>query len=180
MSLTSEDLDHLFASFERSAFRLQLLPEYVVDAEREDYKKFLAGEPLPDRASVPWLEVMRHQAELGRTWTTIHLLPSHLTPYLRYLIDWWYVHHDRAGAKIGFLPNQYTREMSALAPYEFWLFDDVTLILLHYDLDGRFHGAKDASSEGALAAAQRARDFAIANALDLRTVLAQLRTGSRI
>lgn len=176
MYISEARFNGLFTSFERSAFRLQLLPEYTVESERPEYARFLAGEALPQRNQVPWLDTMRHQVDVGRTWTNIHLLPATLTPYLRYLLDWWYVYQDRAGASIGFLSQRYATPIQALAMRDFWLFDDALLLVLHYDSRGRFLGAVEVSSDAALSAAGRARNFAVANATSLRDVLANRRS----
>jgi len=178
MPLSADEFQSLFGSFEKSAFRLQLLPEYEIVDEQEDYAKFLAGEPLPERSGIPWLKTMAGQVSRGREWTNVHLLPECLTPYLRYLIDWWYVYQDRAGARIRFLPHRYAQEIHALAPHDFWLFDDRVMILLHYAPSGELLEAEDASSPASLALARRARDFALPHAENLRAILARRRAGS--
>ena len=177
MPLTKDEFQGLFRSFEKSAFRLQLLSEYVVPAEREDYAAYVAGEPLPERSGNPWLETMANQIARGRTWTTVHLLPDPLTVYMRYLIDWWYVYHARAGARILFLPPRYARDMHTLAEHDFWLFDDHVLVLMRYSPAGAFLEADSVSSPAAIVAAQQARDFALARAEDLRVILARRRAG---
>lgn len=178
MYLSSSQFERLFATFQTSAFRLQLRGDYAVDAEQAEFEQYLAGGPLPDRSGNPWLETMASQVVQGRTWTTVHLLPHLLTPYLRYLIDWWYVYHDRAGARVWFLPHELAREIHDLAPHDFWLIDDRALVLMHYDPSGRFLGAEEASSAESLARARQARDFALATAEDLRAILARRRAGS--
>jgi hypothetical protein len=180
MAFTIEEFRLLFRSFQKSAFRLQLLPAYRVMAEQEEFARYLDGEPLPERPGVPWLETMTGQVRKGRTWTNVHLLPKTLTPYLRYLTDWWYVYQARAGAEIRFLPSQYTNEMQSLAPQDFWLFDDRLLILLQYGEHGEFLGVDEASSPDTLRLAQKARDFALEHSEDLRAVLARRRAGTII
>jgi len=175
-----DEFDRLFGSFEKSAFRLQLLPEYAVSDEDTEYRDFLAGEPLPERAGIPWLETMAGQVRRGRTWTNVHLLPERLTPYLRYLIDWWYVYHAHAGAEIRFLPYQYANEIQALAPQDFWLFDDTLVIHMRYGSAGEFLGVAEALAPQALHRAQAARNFALANSEDLRSMLSRRRAGELI
>jgi hypothetical protein len=180
MPLSGEDFRRMFETFQQSAFRLQLLPEYKVEEEHADYTAFLAGEPLPDRAGHPWLEKIARHVALGRTWTKIHLLPPTLTPYLRYLIDWWYIYQERAGCQIGFLLDSQAQDIRRLASHDFWLFDDRILVHMHYDADGRLLETEDASTAETLATARAARDFALAHSQDLRTILARRRAGRRL
>jgi hypothetical protein len=93
------------------------------------------------------------------------------------VIDWWYVYHDQAGARIGFLPSQTTRDILSLAPHDFWLFDDRLLVRMLYDVSGQFLEAVEDSSPAALDCARKARDFALTHAQDLRLILARRRAG---
>ena len=152
-----------------------LLPVYEVPEEREDYGLYLAGEPLPDRAQHRWMTLMRLQVRAGRTWTNVHLLSQPLTPYLQYLSDWWYRYQHQAGARILFLAPEHASTIRALASRDFWLFDDERVVVLEYDLKGKFQSAEDATSPESLAAVRRARDFAVQNAMSLRTLLSARR-----
>jgi hypothetical protein len=172
MSLSPDRFNAWFSTFEHSAFRLQLLPHYDVPSEREEFVRFCAGAPVPDRSAVPWLDTIRRQVGQGRTWTTVHVVPSPMTPYFRYLLDWWLVFQAQAGATVMFLDANHGAPLRDLAAKDFWLFDDSHLVLLDYDSSGLFLGATNATSADALAAARRAREFALANAVDLPTFLA--------
>jgi hypothetical protein len=65
----------------------------------------------------------------------------------------------------------------ALASRDFWLFDDARVVVLEYDLKGKFQSAEDATSPDSLAAVRRARDFGTQHAQDLRAFLSARRVG---
>ena len=177
MPMTPEAFQELFAAFEESAFRLQLLPKYDVAGERSELADYHSGAPAPDRTTNTWLATMASQVAHGRTWTNVHLLPERLTPYLQYVIDWWYVDQARLGAQVLFVPSAFAGELGALAAFDFWLFDDRTLVRMRYGKAGRFLGAEEDATPASLENSRRARDFALRHAIDLRRVLADRRGG---
>jgi len=178
--MTPEAFHELFATFETSAFRLQLWPEYDVPSERSEFVDYHSGRALPDRTGNSWLTTMAGQVARGRRWTNVHLLPAPLTPYLQYLIDWWYVDQARVGAEILFVPPEFAGALHTLASCDFWLFDDCRLILMRYDMSGRFLGAEAGTGPAALEGARRVRDFALQHAIDLQRVLEDRRAGRLI
>jgi hypothetical protein len=166
-----------FATFERSAFRLQLLPVYDVSEEQEEFKRFLAGDSPPaSREENSWLQTMAAQVKNGRFWINVHLLQNPLTPYLQYLIDWWYVHQANAGAKIRLLDAHFADRVHELTGHDFWLFDDARLFVLQYSPEGRLHSIRETTHDLPLAEARRARDFAVSQSEDLQTFLAHYRS----
>jgi len=177
MKLTPEAFQDLFDTFEASAFRLQLLPEYDVESERQELADHHAGGEAPDRSGNAWLATMAGQVAKGRSWTNVHLLPERLTPYLRYVIDWWYIDQARLGAYVLFVPSGFSGALQALAACDFWLFDDRRIIWMRYGKTRRFLGAEEDTTPAALKNARRARDFALQHAIDLRHVLADRRAG---
>lgn len=178
MHLSRAEFDCAFEDFATSAFRLQLLSEYAVPEEATSLAAYLTGEPFPPRTPDAWVETMAAQVARGKSWTTVHLLPKRLTPYLRFLIDWGYVDDAARGARIRFLLPPHASRLRTLAPQDFWLFDDERLVLMHYSPIGEFLGAEEASSSAALASARKARAFALKHAVELRAILARRRSGS--
>jgi len=176
----ADDRDRLrsrFAAFERSAFRLQLLPVYDIPEEQEEFRRFLAGSAPPaSREENSWLQTMVAQVKNGRVWMNVHLLHHPLTPYLNYLIDWWYVHQAKAGAKIRLLDAQFSEGIHDLTRHDFWLFDDALLFVLRYSPEGRLVSIKETTHALTLAEARCAQDFAIKHSVNLQTFLARRRS----
>ena len=54
--MRDSDFAHLFTHFERSAFRLETLPEYRVAGEWDEFARFLAGASRPAGLNAEWLE----------------------------------------------------------------------------------------------------------------------------
>jgi hypothetical protein len=177
MELDDVSFDRLFMDIQTSAFRLQTLPTYLVDAERDEYSTFLTGQLFPDRESSSWLRLIRNKVASGADWLNIHLLPSALTPYLRYLIDWGYVYQAQAGAQIRCVLDSEAARRPAELPTDYWLFDDKVLVWLSYGSDGRFLKATLSDSNDELNLARKCREWARLSSVDLATVLILRRKG---
>jgi hypothetical protein len=85
-------------NFKKEAFRLELLDEYSVPEENE-YKLFLEGEYLSSQRNNDWCNLVRKIVSTNRIIHRIHIIPTQLTPYLKYEIDW-----DNNGTGEAFVP----------------------------------------------------------------------------
>ena len=171
----------MFDTFEEEVFRLQTLSQYTVDREQPAYREFLTGLPLPpDGFNEAWLQKIKQRAAGGRSWTNVHVLPSGLTPYLRFLIDWAYAYQHAVGADIRFASDQADALHELPKVCDFWLFDRRHLFWMRYDDEGRFIGSEleeDLHIIGRVAAtAAPLRQGSIC----LRQLLAQRRTGGLV
>lgn len=158
--LKGEDFSRLFQTFERTAFRLETLAEYDVDAEREEFADFLAGKGLPATCSDnPWV---RSMTDRGKQVGRVHVLSSPLTDYLRYEMA-SYPGNIKAGETIGILDTTY-QAVSGLPDHDFWLFDDAKVYRMHYTDAGQFIGA-ELLPHDRLDEYCRYRDIALAHAV---------------
>jgi hypothetical protein len=142
-----------FSTFRHSAFRLELLPEYVVDEERVEFAAYLDGVvlaeyPLP--ADLPWFQLIKCSCAEGKVFTRVRWMPEMLTPYIRYEIDRGYRFSSQAGERIRVfhgdvkvLPTAKTVPVLS----DFWLFDDERCIILDYDERGMFLGAREVAAD---------------------------------
>jgi hypothetical protein len=165
----SEELAALFADFQRTAFRLETLPQYRVEGEEEAFRLFLAGASIPDAMKDrEWLRNIRHTTASGKTWRRVHAISGPLTPYLRFEMEWGYVYSQDAGEDIRILheeddPN---RHFEGLPFEDFWLFDDRLVVRMCYDAEGRYLGAAEPIDDTAAVEGYRAtRDAAWARAV---------------
>jgi hypothetical protein len=172
----ASELQQHFENFKRSAFRLETLDSYDVAREDEDFRRFLSGEPLPLDHNEEWCDQVRAAAQEGRTYERIQLLPAALTPYLRYEIEWGYVFNAVAGEHIAIVPANAPSDTRALATRDFWLFDDETVLLMHYDETNKPTGVTSLKDEKEVAVYRRIRDELSDHATPLKEFLASLRT----
>lgn len=140
-----EEFGKLFDSFERGAFRLETRSFYAVDEEREHFNRYLNGEARPDDFNAEWIELVREATAQGKSIERVHVVPGELTPYLRFEIEWGYLHSARVGERILLLDERNANLISE--PHQdFWLFDDETVVLMDYDEHGAFLGVRGADS----------------------------------
>jgi len=169
----ASELQQHFETFKRSAFRLETLDSYDVERHNEDFRRFLTGEPLPLGRNEKWCEQIRTAVQDGKTYERIHVLPAALTPYLRYEIEWGYVFNADAGEQIALVPADALVNAESLA--DFWLFDDETVLLMHYDETNKPAGVTNIRDEEEVAIYRGIRDQLRSQATPLKEFLASLR-----
>lgn len=158
-AVTPEEFNACFDRFERDVFRLETLPQYLVDAEVERVEAFMRGEPRPERSvrTSAWLRRIATSTAAGKSWQRIHAVDWPLTDYLRYEIA-GYVESQACGEEIRLC--DLTDELRAHE--DFWLFDAGTntpyALAMRYDEDGRYLRADLVTDPGKLAAYTKIRD----------------------
>jgi uncharacterized protein DUF6879 len=130
------DLGWWLQNFQRSAFRLETLPEYSVPQEAEMLAAFKRGErvDLPD--DHPWLLRVRRHTAAGRQMRRVRVVSYPLTDYLRMEMS-WYPKSAIAGEDIRIANLNENPELTTCSQ-DFWLFDDSTALKMVYDSTGRF------------------------------------------
>jgi hypothetical protein len=114
-----------YATFTHSAFRLETLPQYLVQSEAEEFANFLKGEPVPSTVETsPWFRQMAAGTKAGKRWHRVHTVERPLSDYLRYEIEGYrdcvLCGDDVRIADLGGHP-----ELRAFTE-DFWLFDAET------------------------------------------------------
>jgi hypothetical protein len=160
--VTETDLARLFASFRRSAFRLECLPAYDVteDAERESFRLWLAGE-RPQGQERGWPELVATAVAAGKSMRRVRMVETPLTEYQRFQFGWGYPANVAAGEAIYILDHR----PEGLLMVDFWLFDDETVVVLEYDDAGHFLRPVVAESLGPF---RQARDKALKSCVPFR------------
>lgn len=135
-ALDASAFDALFDGFVATVVRLETLPAYAVGgAEHDRLAAFRVGRPRPLRSvrTDPWLaRIAVSTVTAGKRWTRLRVVDDLLTDYQRYqMIS--YQESQAAGEEIRVVP----RGAVADAGPDFWLFDDHTVVLMHYHPDGR-------------------------------------------
>src|SRR3954453_3491477 len=80
-----------------TAFRLELLPEYAVGSDGDDYRRWLAGEAEPTwERKNPWLKVLRDERAAGLHSSRVRVMSEPPTDYERYAAQWGYALNSEA------------------------------------------------------------------------------------
>jgi len=173
-----EAFELMLTSLQSSAFRLEALPQYLVDSEAEAFSAYQRGELLlPPRSKDQqwWEALVREHAAAGRVLQRVHVLPDVITPYLRFEIEWGYAYTQAAGERVHFLPTSAPPAVRRAATQDFWLLDDRILVYAIYDGEGRFLRLEKEEDKTCLANALQQRDDLLAHAVALRDIVRTLR-----
>lgn len=160
------ELTRLFDTFERSAFRLEQLQQYLVPQEAEQFEAFKAGRPLPlaEPETKPWFAKLAADTAAGRRWYRVRIVEHPLSDYTRYELR-AYQENAAAGEAVNVVDRDAHADLDTLRE-DFWILDDRLVLRMCYDDEGRFLGAERAE-EGILVDYQRQRDTALAHAVPL-------------
>lgn len=173
------DRARLFETFRDSAFRLETLPQYLVEQEAEDFRRFREEQPLPERTpeNNEWLRLIAETTAAGRRWQVVHVLSRPLTDYLRYELA-RYPDNVKAGQEVRIADRAWHPELDDLDE-DFWLLDDKLAVRMRYDDQGHFVGSETTEDPTYLARCRQQRDLALAQSVPLETYLATLNTETR-
>lgn len=172
-----EDIAAHFTQCQSSIFRLQRLATYLVEDEADDFNRFLAGTPFPEVDEDPWLQTIKRKVQAGVEITNLHVLPTRLTPYLRYAIDWSYIFRHLVGEQILFADAAVTRRCDPPARHDFWLFDDQLAVVMRYGPEGQYSGADRIDDIDQINRYRAMRQAIVECAFDLPELLARRRRG---
>lgn len=163
MRLEGEVWAGYLGGFRRSAFRLELLPQYLVEPEREPFSAFLAGQPMPEGHNADWHATIRAHVAAGRMMQRVHVVMPPLTDYLRFEFEWAYAGNSAAGEDTRILDLSRSTD-PGLPDFDFWLFDESTVVAMLYESDGTQIG-RELLQDADPAEFIRYRDLALAAAV---------------
>lgn len=123
-----------FNSFQKDAFRVEILQSYNVDEEKEDYEYFQQYRQFPDWFWEDWHDIIKQAKVRGAIMQRVHLIQFPITSYMSFEMEfykksvmWW--------EKIFYIPFE---KCSIKVESDFWVFDDKTVLKMFYDIDGSF------------------------------------------
>lgn len=133
--LSSSEFDDLF-NVGRSITRLEARPAYAVGgAEQERIDAYHARRPRPLRNVVtdPWLARIAHRTMTASAqWKRLRVVDDPLTDYQRYQLA-SYRESQAVGEQVLIARRG---DVGDVGP-DFWLFDALRVVVMHYHLDGR-------------------------------------------
>lgn len=162
MISSSSNLAACFKTFEREAFRLEILDDYNIPSSAENLRAFLAGEPQPADYNAGWVETVRTATQAGKRMYRVHIVNRPLTDYLRYELGWGYTKNMTGGEEFFILDVTDGPNPLSDVP-DFWLFDGAAPVVMKYDESGTFLGPDFRPPETA-SEFVRHRDTALAHA----------------
>ena len=143
MRLTNEKFSDLFDSYQRSAFRLEVLQTYTIPDEQPHLQAFLAGQAMPAGHNADWHQEVAANIAAGKTIQRAKVMNRPLTDYLRYQCAWSIPGNIAAGEDYQIID---TTDVSlaelGLPEQDFWLFDQEKVVQLNYEPDGSFTHAE--------------------------------------
>jgi hypothetical protein len=130
-----------FSNFKQSAFRLECLPQYRVESERDAVDNFKAGKARPADFNSDWVQILTdarsRKAKIGR----VRLLPQRPTDYIHFEYEWGYRQHADLGEEIRVIDPRNLGQLSGFSlMLDYWLFDSSSGFLMIYDYTGQFMG----------------------------------------
>ena len=127
------NLDNPFETFEESAFRLEALPQYLVENEKIALGHFISTGKLPKFFDSEWRELVKKNIQSGKTMHRLRLLSDELTDYEKFETQIY------TGSEVGEEIRANLRSAYAdKYQYDFWLFDNYWIAEVIYENDGTF------------------------------------------
>ncbi|GGO86912.1 DUF6879 family protein [Wenjunlia tyrosinilytica] len=136
MLLDGDEWTAKFQKFETEAWRLETMPHYHVPQEADEFSRFLTGERFSEPIEDSWTSLIRNHREAGRTIGRVHVVTRPLSPYLQFEFARYYQHQAAIGEDIRIL-DVTERENPLPDVQDFWMFDRSTVVLMHFEEDGR-------------------------------------------
>lgn len=138
MKLGEKEWDELFLTFEHTAFRLEVRDVYNVSYEKEDFQRFLDGEPErpSKKEDSAWFHNVRKANAEGRRFYRVRVVTVPLTDYSRWLLSSVKTYNSVAGEDIRYLDRADAAKLD-LPNHDYWLFDSRVLVRMNFDDDDR-------------------------------------------
>ncbi|MEU7249938.1 DUF6879 family protein [Streptomyces sp. NPDC045251] len=172
--LPFEEITHLFAEFQHTAFRLETRRGYATDRAGARFQAFMRGtDPAPE-PDHPWNMNVRTKTEQGARFSRVRIIDEPPTDGQRFLMA-TAVGNTAAGEDVRVLPRSQAVALG-LPDWDFWLFDSHALVRMHIDDTDTTTGVEVIDDPAEVLVACRARDAALAAARPSAEVWAQVRS----
>lgn len=122
----------LFATFEHTAYRLELRDRYNSPDNQQPVRDYNETGTAELGWLDPWLDKVRAAAEEGRSYRRVRVVSVPLSDYARYSL-WVSGLNVEAGEGIRYLERD--QAPAGLVGFDYWLFDSRTAARMHFDDD---------------------------------------------
>jgi hypothetical protein len=133
-SISYEEFDGMFTSFEREALHLEMRDAYGTEVELPHLRKWLAGEPGDTDWLRPWLDLVRAGIEAGKVFRRARIVSEPITDYQKWVLEDTHLYIE-SGEDIRWVPRNRVSTV-ALPGNDFWLFDGELLVFLIFAGNG--------------------------------------------
>ncbi|MEU9777272.1 DUF6879 family protein [Streptomyces sp. NPDC047968] len=162
--ISSAERNQLFESFAQGAFHLELRDDYSVPDEEGPFADWLRG-VVDNSYMEPWTSMIKRVTSQGKLVRRVRVVSEPHTAY----IHWEYVTtpiNEEAGERIRWLPrhNVPSDLVLPVGGKDWWLFDDRTLAVGHFDENGSVLGSELIEDPEIVAECVRVRDLLWASA----------------
>ena len=127
------NIDNPFETFEKSAFRLEALPQYIVENEKHEFSSFKSLGRVPVNPNPEWANLVKTNIKSGKSMKRLRLLSDELTLYEQFELQSYpgiqYGEEIRINARSKYKDTYL---------YDFWFFDDEYIARMNYEDDGTF------------------------------------------
>ncbi|GAA0840578.1 DUF6879 family protein [Streptosporangium amethystogenes subsp. fukuiense] len=134
--MITANLGELFASSTRDVFRLEVRQAYKVVGEEARLAAWRSGALWPD-AVTPWQERLKLLIPRGVRMRRVHVVELPLSEYVRWEME-SYARNSTFGEEIRLVEHE--RAPEGVPATDFWLFDESTVVLMHYNDEGELTG----------------------------------------
>ncbi|MGW8953036.1 DUF6879 family protein [Streptomyces sp. NPDC055709] len=169
-----EEITHLFAEFEHTAFRLETRRGYATDRQGARFQAFMRGIDPQLEPNHPWNVNVREKTTAGARFSRVRIIDEPPTDGQRFLMA-TAAGNVAAGEDIRVLPRAEAQRLE-LPDHDLWLFDSHTLVRMHIDDTDTTIGVELVDDQAKVLAACRARDAAWPLAVPTAEVWAQVRS----
>jgi len=133
------DFYEAFRSAKRETFRLEMLDQYIVDEEKEDFEAWKKGEPIDSSPGMKsWVSDLEMLRSRGVVTHRVHVVTFPLSEYLNYELDAYKITKE----EVSFIERkEYLKMKKPFEPKEFWIIDDSHVFVQNYDSEGHWLGS---------------------------------------
>ncbi|MFE5512247.1 DUF6879 family protein [Streptomyces sp. NPDC056529] len=170
-----EEITHLFAEFQHSAFRLETRRGYATDRAGARFQAFMHGTLPATEPDHPWNVNVREKARRGARFSRVRIIDEPPTDGQRFLMA-TAAGNTAAGEDIRVLRRATAERLGVDLAHDFWLFDSRVLVRMHIDDTDTTVGVELVEDQAQVLAACQARDTAQAAAVPTAEVWAAVRS----
>jgi hypothetical protein len=154
MKISKDGLEKMLINAKESCFRFEGLESYDVERERDAYQAFLNGEAnFPaSQEQEDWFKEIVEFKKNGKLMQRVRLVPDGNRSYFDFEIARIYKKAALSGEDIYFITAANIAKAGTMPVYDFWIFDDKTLVKLNYDNKGSFLSAENVGNKNEIAA----------------------------